>query len=452
MLFLYYPILQCSYIYDQLLTSPQNFVQLFAAEFPFISFERQQLVQTLTAMSTAFLTAIAVILCILFRILNVNSQPLKPSVWCLDQQFLDCLYKIAPVLKEPYIPTRLWGFSGHVQTVLHSIVGRVKCPWPLGERVYLSLEDGSTLTYDLYQPLKEFEDDITVAICPGIGNSSESVYIRTFVHYAQCHGYRCAVLNHIGALNSVQVTASRIFTYGHTDDYSTMIENLTEKYRDTHIVAVGFSLGGNLVTKYMGESDKRKPQNIIGGISICQGYNAEEGTKWLLNWQNFRRFYLYIMTENMKNIILKHRHVLLSEETRQRHNLNEREIIAAATLPELDEAYTRRVHNFPTTTDLYRWSSSLHYFDKIEKPMIFINAKDDPLVPEDLLPPIKNFAASRHKTCYVELAHGGHLGFYEGGLIYPNPVTWLDRTLISMIGALFMIHINPTKHQISATH
>lgn len=57
-------------------------------------------------------------------------------------------------------------------------------------------------------------DDITVAICPGIGNTSESVYIRTFVHYAQCHGYRTAVLNHIGALPSVQVTSHRIFTYG----------------------------------------------------------------------------------------------------------------------------------------------------------------------------------------------------------------------------------------------
>ncbi|GBP07332.1 Retrovirus-related Pol polyprotein from transposon TNT 1-94 [Eumeta japonica] len=101
-----------------------------------------------------------------------------------------------------------------------------------------------------------------------------------------------------------------------------------------------------------------------------------------------------------------------------RHNLIEREIIAAATLPELDEAYTRRVHNFPSTTDLYRWSSSLHYLEHIDKPMIFINAKDDPIVPEDLLSPIKNFAASRHQTCYIELAHGGHLGFYEGGLIY----------------------------------
>jgi abhydrolase domain-containing protein 2 len=57
-------------------------------------------------------------------------------------------------------------------------------------------------------------DDFTLAICPGIGNTSESVYIRTFVHYAQCHGYRCAVLNHVGALGSVKVTAPRIFTYG----------------------------------------------------------------------------------------------------------------------------------------------------------------------------------------------------------------------------------------------
>lgn len=56
-----------------------------------------------------------------------------------------------------YIPTRLWGFSGHMQTMLHSIVGRFKCPMPMGERVYMALEDGSTLTYDLYQPIKEYE-------------------------------------------------------------------------------------------------------------------------------------------------------------------------------------------------------------------------------------------------------------------------------------------------------
>jgi len=47
----------------------------------------------------------------------------------------------------------MWGLSGHIQTVLHSLIGRKKCPWPIGERVALILSDGGTLTYDVYQPL-----------------------------------------------------------------------------------------------------------------------------------------------------------------------------------------------------------------------------------------------------------------------------------------------------------
>jgi len=393
-------------------------------------------------MSTAFLAIIALFFCILFRILNVNSQPLKPTIYSVaESNFLDCVYKIAPILREPYVPPRLWGFSGHIQTILHSVVGRVRCPWPLGERIYLSLVDGSTLSYDLYQAINStVEDDITVAICPGIGNSSESVYIRTFVHYAQCHGYRCAVLNHLGVLNSVQVTASRIFTYGHTTDYAEMVKNLVKRYPSTNIVSVGFSLGGNLITKYLGETDIRKPDNIIGGISICQGYNALLATQWLLKWQNFHRFYLYVLTENVKNIILKHRHILLSEDVKTRCKLNEREIVAAATLPELDEAYTRKVHNFTSVEELYTWSSSIHYLKNITKPVIFVNAKDDPLVPEVLLNPIKDFAKSNNRAIYIEVAHGGHLGFYEGGIIYPNPLTWLDRALVAMVGGLVLTH------------
>ncbi|KAI4472612.1 hypothetical protein M0802_016650 [Mischocyttarus mexicanus] len=342
---------------------------------------------------------------------------------------------------KTYKPTRLWGFSGHVQTVVHSIIGRVRCPWPIGERVYIGLSDDTTLTYDLYQPLtNSHEDDITIAICPGIGNTSESVYIRTFVHLVQCHGYRCAVLNHVGALSSVKVTAPRIFTYGHTDDYNTMLQNLIEQHPNTRIVCIGFSLGGNLVTKYLGERGQNKLSNIIGGISICQGYNALEGTKFLLNWQNFRRFYLYVMTESVKNIILKHKNVLLSEEVKQKYSLNERDIISAATLPELDEAYTRRVHQFRSVQEMYKWSSSINYLDNIYTPMVFINSVDDPIVPDSLLKPIKEYAATHPNTLYVELSHGGHLGFYEGGLLYPNPITWLDRTLVSLVGSLTLAH------------
>lgn len=56
--------------------------------------------------------------------------------------------------------------------------------------------------------------DVTMVICPGIGNHSENKYIRTFVDHSQRQGYRCAVLNHLGALPNLELTAPRLFTYG----------------------------------------------------------------------------------------------------------------------------------------------------------------------------------------------------------------------------------------------
>lgn len=165
---------------------------------------------------------------------------------------------------------------------------------------------------------------------------------------------------------------------------------------------------------------------------------SRRGTQRLLNWENFRRLYLYIMTENVKGIIRKHRHILLSEDIKKKHHINEWAISAASTLPDLDEAYTRRIHNFPSVADLYQWSSSLHYLTHIQKPMVFINAKDDPLIPESLLAPIKEHASKHRNTLYVEMAHGGHLGFFEGGYILPNPITWLDRATISIIGGIVL--------------
>lgn len=84
-------------------------------------------------------------------------------------------------------------------------------------------------------------EDFTLAICPGIGNTSESVYIRTFVHHATRQGgYRCAVLNHVGALTSVPVTAPRLFTYGelvlsmHIDEFALFSLVVVNRFRDKH--------------------------------------------------------------------------------------------------------------------------------------------------------------------------------------------------------------------------
>lgn len=99
------------------------------------------------------------------------------------------------------------------------------------------------------------------------------------------------------------------------------------------------------------------------------------------------------MTENLKNIILRHRKILLSDDVKKRYSLSEHEIISAATLPELDEAYTRKLHGFNTISELYKWSSSINYLKNIDVPMVFINANDDPIVPDILLEPVRKLAS-----------------------------------------------------------
>jgi abhydrolase domain-containing protein 2 len=116
---------------------------------------------------------------------------------------------------------------------------------------------------DLYHAIEPHPEhgDFTLAICPGIGNNSESVYIRRVVYNAQLNGYRVCVLNHIGTLSSVPVTSPRLFMYGNTCDYAAMIKDLVRRFPTTKIVSVGFSMGGNLITKVT-DSDWR-------AVSLC---------------------------------------------------------------------------------------------------------------------------------------------------------------------------------------
>ena len=136
--------------------------------------------------------------------------------------------------------------------------------------------DGATVTYDYYHPieLNSVNNSVILAICPGICNSSESVYIRRVVYHAQLEGFRVAVLNHIGALKTLPITSPRIFSYGNTIDYNMMVEDLLKRFPMNRMICVGFSMGANLVTKFIGEAPR--PDRIIAGISICQGYDAKE--------------------------------------------------------------------------------------------------------------------------------------------------------------------------------
>lgn len=115
-----------------------------------------------------------------------------------------------------YNPPTLWGRNGHLQTAVYGVLGHASLKRTFDQRHQVQLSDGTTVTFDVFERTRAHTSglDYTLALCPGICNSSESNYIRTCVHNAQENGYRCVVLNHLGALANIPLTSARIFSFG----------------------------------------------------------------------------------------------------------------------------------------------------------------------------------------------------------------------------------------------
>jgi hypothetical protein len=158
--------------------------------------------------------------------------------------------------------------------------------------------------------------------------------------------------------------------------------------------------------------------------------------KYLLEWGGFRRLYCFAMTENMKSILRRWHKVLFPEWVKRKYGFSDKEVFQAATLQELDDVYTRRLNGCDNVQEFYRSSSCVHHMKTIQVPMVFINSMDDPIVPLPLLEIVRDVALTQENILYVEQKYGGHLGFYEGGFIYPKPLTWMDRIVVDVSHAL----------------
>ncbi|KAL1271857.1 hypothetical protein QQF64_030873 [Cirrhinus molitorella] len=347
------------------------------------------------------------------------------------------LFKSCPILTKEYIPPLLWGKSGHLQTALYGKLGRVSSPHPFGLRKYLPMQDGATATFDLFEPLADHQsgEDVTMVICPGIGNHSEKHYIRTFVDHSQKQGYRCAVLNHLGALPNIELTSPRMFTYGCTWEFAAMVGFIKKTYPQTKLIVVGFSLGGNIVCKFLGEN-RTNQERVLCCVSVCQGYSALRAQETFLQWDQCRRFYNFLMADNMKKIILSHRSVLFGVGSTKMVDADLSRLYTATSLMQIDDNIMRKFHGHNSLKEYYEKESCVHYIHNINVPLLLVNSGDDPLVHNSLLTIPRTLAEKKENVIFALTLHGGHLGFFEGAVLFPQPLTWMDKVIVGYANAI----------------
>lgn len=384
---------------------------------------------------TYFINVCYALVCIVFilicRILWYSQD--VPNIelhYTQSSNFIPKILQNCTTLNEKYIPTLLWGKSGHFQSILHTIIGRVG-NLPLGQsrRFQISAEDGSILSYDIFEPSpdkKKFDE--LILMVPGICNHAESKYIRAFSDHLISNGYRVAVFNHTGALKSVELKRPRIFTYGQTDDLDAVVNHLLKTEKVERFIAIGFSLGGNILMKYLGEKLERQ-KHFLFAVSVCQGYDIPEAADFFRAGDNLRWLYDYGLARNMLKVVNHHKDRLESYCRSEKIDVDWDQVLASRALGQLDESLILKLCKQSDIDSFYEENSSSRFMNKISIPMLIINALDDPIVPESLFKYPKDLLDVNENTLFVVMPYGGHLGFFEGGIMVPNKLSWMDRML-----------------------
>ena len=213
----------------------------------------------------------------------------------------------------------------------------------------------------------------------------------------------------------------RFYHSGATADLHAVVQHAAPRYPGG-VALVGFSLGGNLALKYVGEAPAER--RVLGAVAISAPVDLAASARALdSRWDN--RVYLRRFLETLIAKVEAKALVFPGE-------IDTAGIRLIRSFQEFDDRYTARLHGFRDAADYWAQSSARQYLPRITVPALLLNAKDDPFLPPECFPFPEAEASTRF---FLEApAHGGHVGFLdlaEGR----RGRTWAERRTVEFLDA-----------------
>lgn len=303
-----------------------------------------------------------------------------------------------PFAPPPYRPP--WYLpNGHWQTIVPALTRRVRS---FGyRREALATPDDDTLQLDT---LRQSADRMVV-ISHGLEGNSSSPYVRGMSRAFYRRGYDVLAWNFRGCDGTGTPNRSlRFYHSGATDDLHHVLTQWPPVQHYKSIVLVGFSLGGNLTLKYLGERGASLSPRIRSAVAFSVPLDLGACAHQMTLPSN-RVYHRRFLRRLRQKIINKHPHFpdQLSLEPLRR----------IRTLVDFDDHYTAPLHGFRDAADYYRQCSSKQFVQDIAVPTLIVNARNDPfLAPECYL--ADDWPTDGPVTFYAP-AQGGHCGFLPRG-------------------------------------
>ncbi len=307
---------------------------------------------------------------------------------------IDCSFKAAPWLKNP-----------HMQTLWAGMIRRQ--PKLRYRRERLELPDGDFVDIDWTLG----QSGPILIILHGLTGSIESKYARGMMNAVHDMGWRAVLMNFRGQSGEPN-RLPRSYHSGETGDLNFLVNTLKEREPETKLAVIGYSLGGNVTLKWMGEQGEHAP--VETAIAVSPPFDLAICAKSINS--GLSRGYQNKLIREMRLVTeQKFGNMDPPIELPDFNQLND--------FFSYDDAITAPLHGFRDVDHYYEESSCSKYLKDICIPTLAIHALDDPFMSPVIVPTARMLS----KAVTLELSrHGGHVGFVASDRM-ARPVYWLEH-------------------------
>ena len=304
-----------------------------------------------------------------------------------------------------------WLPSGHLQTCAASLALR---PIIATTQEAIPLPDGDQLElYWLHSEQASLQAPI-VLLLHGLEGSVSSHYIQGMLQQIKNHGWRGVMLHFRGSNGCVNALPEG-YHAGKTSDLIAALNFIAGRYPEASCNAVGYSLGANVLLKFLGEYPEQTA--IQNAVAVSPPFDLQASSRFM--HQGINRLYERYFMKKLKRSISRK----LAQGIPMPVDLDVLNQISH--LREFDEYITAPLHGFTDAEDYYTRCSSHSFLRAIQTPTLIIHAEDDPMIPKATIPQAHQLSPAIQMEVYP---HGGHVGFISGGR--PGKLNyWLEQRI-----------------------
>jgi uncharacterized protein len=319
---------------------------------------------------------------------------------------------------DPFRPRR-FVTSGHAQTIVGNFLPRRNLLPPGEERLFSVEPEVQVLCHCHWQPDRRCA--MTLIIVHGLEGSSASQYVIGTGSKAWAAGMNVVRMN-MRNCGDTENLGPTLYNSSMSGDVGAIAQTLIHQDGLRMLALVGYSMGGNLVLKLLGEWGTQAPPEVKAGVGVSPAVDLAPSSDAL--HQPVNRVYEWKFLNGLRRRMLR-KQAFYPEI----YKVGRRELRSLRSLRDFDDRIMSPFCGFRDADDYYARASASNVVDRIAVPTLILHAEDDPFI--RVLPATREKLLQNAHITFVETKHGGHCAF----LATPNGYDgrWAERQAIEFI-------------------